>query len=57
MLNQEEHKQTLIQTLLLPKELADQLDSMHYEWAYNAFKNGETIESILDRASAIEAEL
>jgi len=33
------------------------LDSMHYEWAYNAFKNGETIESILDRASAIEAEL
>jgi hypothetical protein len=57
MLNQEEHKQTLIQTLPLPKELADQLDSMHYEWAYNAFKNGETIESIIEKAIVIEAEL
>jgi len=57
MLNQKEHKQTLLKKFPLPKELADQLDSMLFELAYNAFKNCETIESILERASEIEAEL
>ena len=54
-LNKEEQKIALLKKFPLPKELADQLDTIHYEWASNALKDGKTHEYILKKAIELEA--
>ena len=54
-MNKEEQKIALLKKFPLPKELADQLDTIHYEWASNALKDGKTHEYILKKAIELEA--
>ena len=54
-LNKEEQKIALLKKFPLPKELADQLDMIHYAWASNALKDGKTHEYILKKAIELEA--
>jgi hypothetical protein len=56
-MSQEEQKRALLNKFPLPIELVEKLDAMHFEWAYNAFKRGESIEWILQKADELEAGL
>ena len=54
-LDKEEQKIALLKKFPLPKELADQLDMIHYEWANEAIKEGKTHEYILKQVIELEA--
>ena len=54
-MNKEEQKKALLEKYPLPKELADQLDMIHYEWANEAIKEGKTHEYILKQVIELEA--
>ena len=54
-MNKEEQKKALLEKYPLPKELVDQLDMIHYEWANEAIKEGKTHEYILKQVIELEA--
>lgn len=47
----------LLKKIPLRIELAEKLDVMLFEWAFNALKRGESIKCILKKADELEAGL
>lgn len=56
-MSQKQQKEALLKKFPLPIELAEKLDVMHFEWAFNALKRGESIKCILKKADELEAGL